>query len=153
MAERERRSIVRWNPFEEAFHWFPVSPRLGARDLLEPFWGRGEGAELLPAIDITEDDKHYVVTAELPGTKREDVTVELSEGVLTIRGEKKSEREEKSERRCYVERSFGSFSRAFTLPSDADADRIAAGFKDGVLTITIDKTPEQKARTVDVKAA
>ena len=154
MAERESKKVTRFDPFRwdpfEGSDWFP-SLRRARGDLAELF-GRGEG-RFLPAIDIGEDDGQYVVTAELPGTQREDVTVELKDGMLTIRGEKKSEREEKKEHRRYVERSYGTFSRAFTLPSDADQDRIQAAFKDGVLTVTIGKSAETKPKTVDIKAS
>lgn len=152
MANPEKRGIARWNPFDDRT-WFPILSRSSDGDLLDEFWGK-RGSELLqPATDITENDKQYVVTAELPGTKRGDVTVEVCDGVLTIHGEKKSEREEKSEKRRYVERSFGSFSRAFTLPADADESHVEALFKDGVLTVTLAKTEARKARTVDVKTA
>ncbi len=152
-TERETRGVARWSPFDDASWWFPSLSRTSGGELLESFWGR-QGAEAFsPATDITEDDGRYIVTAELPGTKRSDVSVEVADGVLTIRGEKKSEREEKSEKRRYVERSFGSFSRAFTLPSDADEAKIEASFKDGVLTVTLAKSEQRKARVVDVKAA
>jgi HSP20 family protein len=105
----------------------------------------------VPAIDVAEDEKHYAITVEIPGVKKEDVQVEIHEGMLTIRGEKKSEREEKDERRRYVERSYGSFSRSFSLPTDADGDRVEASFKDGILTITIPKTAESKPQTVAIK--
>jgi HSP20 family protein len=155
MAEREKekRSVARWNPFEDFGWWFPSLSRTSAGELLEDFWGRRGIAEFSPATDITEDDAHYIVTAELPGMKRNDVTVEVKDGVLTIHGEKKSEREEKTEKRRYVERTFGSFSRAFTLPSDADENKVEAGFKDGVLTITLAKTEQRKPRVIDVKGA
>jgi HSP20 family protein len=153
MAERESKKVTRWDPFHwdpfEGADWFPSLRR--ARGELAELFGR-EG-RFLPAMDIAEDDGNYVVTAELPGTKREDVTVELKEGMLSIRGEKKSEREEKKEHRRYVERSYGTFSRAFSLPSDADQDRVQAAFKDGVLTVTIGKTAETKPKTVDIKAS
>lgn len=107
---------------------------------------------MLPAIDLHEDDGSFVVTAELPGVRKEDVVVELENGVLTLRGEKRSEREEKKERRRYVERSYGAFSRSFTLPPNVDGDRIHADFADGVLTVTIPKSSETKPRTVDIKS-
>jgi HSP20 family protein len=154
MADKEKqRGIARWNPFEEIGGWFPSLSRTSDGDLLDEFWGRRAPGAVSPATDITEDDGHYVVTAELPGVKRTDISVEVRDGVLTIHGEKKSEREEKSEKRRYVERSFGSFSRAFTLPSDADEKKIEASFKDGVLTVTLSKTEARKAQVVDVKAA
>ena len=154
MAEKDKsRAIARWNPFEELGWWFPSLSRTSDGDLLEAFWDRREHGEFSPATDITEDDGHYVVTAEIPGLKRNDISVEVRDGVLTIHGEKKSEREEKSEKRRYVERRFGSFSRAFTLPSDADETKVEAAFKDGVLTVTIAKAEARKARAIDVKAA
>jgi len=149
----EKRSAARWNPFNDASWWFPSLSRTSEGDLLDSFWGGRGAPEFSPATDITEDDRQYIVTAELPGMKRSDVTVEVAEGVLTIRGEKESEREEKSEKRRYVERSFGSFTRAFTLPSDADEGKIEASFKDGVLTVTLAKSEQRKARVVDVKAS
>ena len=103
--------------------------------------------------EIAEDESQYTVTAELPGVRKDDVHVEMSEGVLSIRGEKRSEREEKKEQRRYVERSYGTFSRSFTLPRDANPDRIDASFKDGVLTLTIPKSEEAKPRTINIKAS
>jgi HSP20 family protein len=103
-------------------------------------------------VDISEDDGNYIVTAELPGTKREDVTVELEDDVLTIRGEKRNERDEKKEKRRIVERSYGTFSRSFTLPANADGEKVSAKFDNGVLTVTIAKRPETKPRVVDIKS-
>ena len=154
MANKDKpRSVARWNPFEDFGSWFPSLSRTSDGDLLEDFWGRHTPGAVSPATDITEDDGHYVVTTELPGVNKSDISVEVRDGVLTIHGEKKSEREEKSEKRRYVERSFGSFNRAFTLPSDADEKKIEAKFKDGVLTVTLAKTEARKAQVVDVKAA
>ncbi len=153
MAEKEKRAIARWNPFEDLGWWFPSLSRTSEGDLLEDFWGRRGPGQFSPATDITEDDGHYVVSAELPGMKRSDISVDVHDGVLTIRGEKKSEREEKSEKRRYVERSFGAFSRAFTLPSDADESKVEATFKDGVLTVTLAKSEARKPRVIDVKAS
>jgi HSP20 family protein len=110
------------------------------------------GGLVMPAIDISEDDDSYVVTAELAGATKDDVTLELHDNVLTLRGEKRNEREEKKEHSRYVERTYGTFSRSFTLPANADGDRISASFQDGVLTVTVPKTAEAKPRTVDIKA-
>jgi len=156
MAESKERSVTRRDPFAELAEWRPLwSPHFGreGRSLLDDIWGRSAaGRPLTPSVDISEDDGNYVVTAELPGTKREDVTVELEDDMLTIRGEKRNEREEKKEKRRFVERSYGTFSRSFTLPSNADAERVSASFKDGVLTVTIGKRPEAKPRVVDIKS-
>jgi HSP20 family protein len=104
-----------------------------------------------PPVDITEGEDHYLVSAELPGVRKDDITVELQEGVLSIRGEKKSEREETQEKGRWLERSFGTFSRSFTLPSDANSERVDARFEDGVLRLRIDKKPEAKPKTIAVK--
>jgi HSP20 family protein len=156
MAEKKERAVKRYDPFAEVAEWRPLwSPFFGreGRNLLEDVWGRSAaGRALSPSVDVSEDDGNYIVTAELPGTKREDVTVELEDDVLTIRGEKRNEREEKKEKRRFVERSYGTFSRSFTLPANADAERVGASFKDGVLTVTIGKRPEAKPRVVDIKS-
>jgi HSP20 family protein len=150
---KEKRAVARWNPFEDLGWWFPSVSRISDSDFLEEFWGRRGKLDFSPATDITEDDGHYIVSAELPGMKRSDISVDLHDGALTIRGEKKSEREEKSEKRRYVERSFGSFARTFSLPSDADEGKVEASFKDGVLTVRIGKSEARKPRVIDVKGA
>jgi HSP20 family protein len=155
MAESKERSVARRDPFAELADWRPFfGPLFGreGRNLLEEVWGRSAAGRLAPSVDISEDDGNYIVTAELPGTKREDVTVELEDDVLTIRGEKRNERDEKKEKRRIVERSYGTFSRSFTLPSNADGEKVTASFKDGVLTVTIGKRPETKPRVVDIKS-
>jgi HSP20 family protein len=154
MAEKESKTVSRWDPFSELdalSSWGPF------REMMRtPRW-RGLADEsaaramVMPAIDISEDDDSYVVTAELPGTKKDDVTLELHENVLTLRGEKRNEREEKKEHSRYVERTYGSFSRSFRLPANADGDHIKASFEDGVLSVTIPKAAEAKPRTVDIK--
>ena len=155
MAESEERSVARRDPFAELSDWRPFfGPLFGreGRNLLEEVWGRSAAGRLAPSVDVSEDDGNYIVTAELPGTKREDVIVELEDDVLTIRGEKRNEREEKREKRRIVERSYGTFSRSFTLPSNADGEKISAKFDNGVLTVTIAKRPETKPRVVDIKS-
>jgi len=104
-----------------------------------------------PQVDITETADEYRVHAELPGVSKDDVTVELDHGLLTIRGEKKSQRDEKNEKGRRLECSYGAFSRSFSLPQDADADRISAKFKDGVLDVAIKRTPASKPKQVAIK--
>jgi HSP20 family protein len=106
----------------------------------------------VPNVDITETEDNYLVRAELPGVAKDDVTVELEQGVLSIRGEKKSRREEKLERGRRLECSYGSFSRSFTLPQDTDANRICAEFRDGVLEVAVAKRPESKPKQIAVKS-
>jgi HSP20 family protein len=142
-----------WSPipdldtFGDAFAGWPFRGRPSL--LQEDMWGPGR--RFAPAVDVTEDDDEYTVTAELPGIDKKDVTIELHEGMLTIRGEKRSEREEESEQRRHVERCFGTFSRSFSLPPDADGEHVKANFENGVLRVKIPKTEEAKPRTVDIK--
>lgn len=108
--------------------------------------------EWAPAVDITEREDELVLTAELPGMTREDIDIELENNILTIRGEKKAEREEKGEERYVYERQFGSFSRSFTLPRTVDPERIRARFESGVLTITMPKLEKARGKRIEIEA-
>ena len=152
------RAPAVWRPFGETESWPGLLEGFGTR--LPRLWeemfrdwpgGPGRGQGFVPAIDVHDDDHHYTVTVELPGAKKDDIHIEVEQGMLTLRGEKKSEREERKEKRRWVERSYGSFSRSFTLPRDADAERLEASFKDGVLTLTIPKSEAAKPRTIAIK--
>jgi len=161
-AKQERSARVPWRPFEEfdpgpsVLGEWPFSssrlPRTRQELLREGSW-TGRGELLVPAMDVRENDQHYSITVELPGVRKEDVHVEIEEGVLTIRGEKKSEQDEKKEHCRYAERTYGSFRRSFRLPLDADADRLEASFKDGVLAVTIPRTEAEKPRMITIKAS
>jgi HSP20 family protein len=109
--------------------------------------------EWAPTVDVTEDKDAVTVTAELPGVEQKDIGVSLQDGVLTIKGEKNAEKEEKDKRRHRVERSYGMFSRSIRLPSAVETDKVTATFKDGVVTIALPKTPGAKGTTIPVKAA
>jgi len=142
--ESPRRDISLWNPFGEEF----FSPERFFREWTAP---TQRAARLAPAVDVSEDETGYTISVELAGVKKEDVTVEVHENVLSIRGEKKSEREEKKEKTHWVERSYGSFSRSFTLPPTALSAELKATFKEGVLTIEIPKQEEVKPRQIAIK--
>jgi HSP20 family protein len=146
----EKQGAPRRHPFFELERWKPWEPLLGAGD---PFsdWPRRLAA-VAPPIDISESDDRYVIRAELPGVAKADVSVELEEGVLRIRGEKRSRRDEKGEKGRHLECTYGSFSRSFSLPRDADADAITAEFREGVLEIGVAKRPESKPRQIAVKS-
>ncbi|UIJ46328.1 Hsp20/alpha crystallin family protein [Sphingomonas cannabina] len=101
----------------------------------------------VPALEMTSGDKAYRLTAELPGMKEEDIELSVAEGVLTLKGEKRSEEEHGKDGRLLSERSYGSFARRITLPSDVDFDRIAAEFDKGVLTVTLPRNAEAVERT------
>lgn len=113
----------------------------------------GSGLALDLRVDTSEDDKAYHVTAELPGMTEKDVEVTFTNNTLTISGEKKSEKEVKEENYHRRERSFGSFRRAFTLPDEIDEARIAATFKDGVMTIDLPKseTAQKKTKKITIQ--
>lgn len=104
-----------------------------------------------PAMSVVERGDAYQITAELPGCSREDVTVEVHDGVLSIRGEKKSETEKEDEHLHFSERSYGRFSRSVKLPANADAQNVEAKFADGVLTVDLKKVEESKPRVVRIE--
>jgi HSP20 family protein len=114
--------------------------------LYEPFRMMGTRLAdwLSPAAEASQNGDGYRIAVELPGVAEDDIHVTVEDGVLQIKGEKKSEREEKGDTWYFSERQFGSFSRSFRLPSDADAGGVKAEMKDGVLTVTVPKKPEKK---------
>lgn len=156
MAESKESALTsRGSLFSELDPWRGIDP---FRSVLDRFFHDGpEGwrppAPLAaPQVDITETAEEYRVHAELPGVSKDDVTVEFEQGALTIRGEKKSQRDEKNEKGRRLECSYGAFSRSFSLPQDADADRISAKFKDGVLDVTIKRSAANKPKQVAIKS-
>ncbi len=108
-----------------------------------------------PAVDVTEDDTGYKVTAELPGMSEKEIEVVVSDGMLTLKGEKRAGKEQKDKNFYVSERSYGSFQRSFTLPDGVDRDKVAADFAKGVLTISMPKTAKAKEaeKKIEVKAA
>jgi len=143
---------VEWRPFESLrrevdrlFDDFQVgSWRLPfGRDVfdVEPFWRGGEVSKA-PAVDIVDKEKAYEITAELPGLDESNIDVKFSDGTLTIRGEKRDEKEEKKDNYYLSERRYGSFQRSFGVPDGVDVDKIEASFKDGVLTVALPKAAE-----------
>jgi len=106
-----------------------------------------------PLVDIAEDDKEYLVRAELPEMKREDVKVSVENGVLVLSGERKLEKEEKGKKYHRLERAYGSFIRSFSLPDDADPAKVRAGFKDGVLKVHLAKNEKAKLKAIEVKVS
>jgi len=110
-------------------------------------------AEWAPLVDISEDDREYLIKAELPEVKKEDVKVTAEEGTLTITGERKFEKEEKGKKYHRVERAYGSFLRNFSIPDDASPAQVSAEFKEGVLTVHLAKTAKAKPQHIEVKVA
>ena len=104
-----------------------------------------------PAADIAEMENEYLVKLELPGVSKDDVSITVESNILTIRGEKKFEKDEKKDNFHRIERTYGSFERSFTLPSTIRTDKIDAAYKDGILTVTLPKAEEAKSKQIEVK--
>lgn len=148
-------ALTRWNPLREledfqnrilgAFH--PTSARrVNGQESLTM-------AEWMPVVDIAEDDKEYLITAELPEVKKDDVKVTVENGVLTITGERKFEKEENNKKYHRVERSYGSFARSFALPDDGDAAKVNAEFKDGMLKVHVTKSEAARPKQIEIKVS
>ncbi|MFB3885332.1 MAG: Hsp20/alpha crystallin family protein [Thermodesulfobacteriota bacterium] len=110
-----------------------------------------EEREWIPSLDIAETKNELVVKAEVPGMDPKNIDISLSDGVLTIKGEKKQEKEEKEADYHLVERSYGAFSRSVQLPSEVQEDKISAAYKDGILKITLPKSEEAKKKEIKIK--
>jgi len=123
--------------FEDFF-----STRPGRTDLLEGAWH--------PNVDISETDDEIIVKAELPGLTHDDINISLTDNVLTLKGEKKQEKEDKGENYHRVERNYGNFQRTFTLPVSVQSENTKAAFKNGVLTINVPKTEEAKHKEIKI---
>ena len=154
-----------WHPFESlhreidrlfddfgmGFRW-PFGRSLFTAEALfrrEPTWAK------MPAVDFIENEKGYEITADLPGMDEKNIEVKVTDGVLTMKGERREEMEEKKKDYYLQERSYGSFQRSFELPDSVDADKIEANFKKGVLTVKLPKKVEAQkpAKKIEVKAA
>jgi len=155
-------ALTRWEPLSR---WSPWKELEEMEKRLSTIFGKapsatgGEKKEALavaewsPLVDITEDEKEYVVKAEIPEMKKEDIKLNVHNDLLTITGERKYEKEEKSKKYHRVERAYGSFMRSFTLPEDADGSKVSAEYKDGLLKVHIPKSEKAKSKTTEVKIA
>lgn len=164
-AEQKADRPAEWRPFDglrrevdRLFEDFQLgawrSPfGRGAFDV-QPFW-RGDLWSRAPAVDIVDKESAYELSAELPGMDENNIDVKFSDGTLTIKGEKRDEREEKKKNFYLAERRYGSFQRSFSVPKSVDAGRIEANFKNGVLTVTLPKTPQarQNEKKIPVRQA
>jgi HSP20 family protein len=149
-------SLTRWDPFKE----MEVTQSRLARILgLTPARAANGGQEAMavtewaPSVDIIEDNKEWLLKADLPEVRKEDVKVTVENGVLTITGERKFEKEEKDKKYHRIERSYGSFLRSFTLPDAADGSKVNAEFKDGVLKVHLPKSEQARPKAVEVKVS
>ena len=145
-------SFTRWNPIRDLED---MQRRFSTLLDIAPTGNGGEKemltvTEWSPSVDISEDDKEFLVKAELPDVKREDIKVNVENGVLTITGERKFEKEEKGKKYHRIEWSYGSFTRSFTLPEAVKADKVAAEFKDGLLHVRLPKDESAKPKNIAV---
>jgi HSP20 family protein len=137
--------LARWEPFREL-----------ARTFEDPFfrtWSNDENScRWCPAVDVSESEKELVVSADLPGVDSKDVEITVKENILTLTGERKTEKEDKGESYHRVERAYGSFSRSFVLPSTVDETKVSAEYKDGVLRVHLPKREEIQPRKIAIKS-
>ncbi len=144
--------LVRWNPWKEMVSLRDRMNRLFddvffRSDRREDLWAEGVW---VPAVDMFETDDKVVIKAELPGLEKKDISLDLQNGVLTLKGERKSENEVKEENYYRREMSYGKFVRSFSLPVDVDADKIKAEFKNGLLTVEVPKPEGHKPKQIKV---
>jgi HSP20 family protein len=144
---------VRWDPFRELEE---VSDRLN-RMFTRPAMRTSNNKETMivadwtPSVDISETEGEYQIKVEIPDVKKEDVKVTLEDGVLTIQGQRKQEKEETGTKYHRIERSYGSFARTFSLPDMIETDKVKAEFKDGVLNLYLPKSEKAKPKAIEVK--
>ncbi len=146
-------TLTRWEPLHELdelqnrlstlFGRAPVNKSEGGRESMRV-------AQWAPLVDISEDEKEYLIKAELPEVKKDEVKVSVQDDVLSITGERKYEMEENNKKVHRVERAYGSFARTFTVPEDADAEHVAAEFRDGILQVHLPKSEKAKPKSIDV---
>ena len=142
-------ALVRWDTWQEIADKFDryakgvTQPQAGSQEVIAGDW--------YPRVDIAETNEAFVIKAEIPGVNKDDVKVTVDNGVLTIRGERKQEKEEKGKKFHRVERYYGSFTRSFTLPDNVDEAKIKASFKEGMLNLHIQKTENAKPKVIQVK--
>lgn len=155
-------ALTRWEPFKT--RWDPFKELEDMEKRLSTWLGQPAGrrdgdkesltvAEWSPLVDITEDEKEYLIKAEIPEMKKDDIKISVQDNVLSISGERKYEKEEKGKKYHRVERAYGSFVRSFTLPEDADGGKVGAEYKDGVLKVHLPKSEKAKPKAIEVKVA
>ena len=133
--------LMKWDPFKEA--GYPVFQRYFERD----------AAPFVPRFEVRETKEALILKADVPGVKTEDIDVSIHGNVMTVAGKREQEKKTDDEQFHMVERSFGSFTRSFTVPDDIDSKKLEAELKDGVLTVTLPKGPEAKPTKVQIKAS
>lgn len=145
-------NLIKWDPFRELEDVSNRLNRIFGRSLARAESGNEmvAVADWAPSVDISETDTAYLIKGEIPGVKKEDVKVTIQDGMLTIQGERKQEKEEKGKKFHRVECSYGSFERSFRVPDDADENSVKAEFKDGMLNVTLAKSEKAKPKAIEV---
>jgi HSP20 family protein len=147
-------ALMRWDPFRELEEMSDRLNRMVARPATKTSGKEAlTVADWMPTVDISETAGEYVIQAELPEVKKDDVKVTLEEGVLTIQGQRRQEKDEKTTKYHRIERSYGTFVRSFSLPDQVNEGGVKAEFKDGVLNLHIPKSEKAKPRAIEVKVA
>jgi HSP20 family protein len=153
-TQRWAMNMVRWDPFRELEDMSTRLSRLvGFSPRMTTETDGALFADWAPAMDVEETDKEYLIKADLPDVRREEVKVGIEDGILSVEGERKQEKEEKGRKFHRVERAYGRFVRRMSVPTDVDAAKVAAEFKDGVLKVHLPKSATAKPRMIDVKVA
>src|SRR6476469_5472220 len=151
-------TLITWNQLRDMEAQNRFHPFLGGFPNIPNRMGSGEidslaVADWSPEVDISEDDHGYLLKADLPEMKKDDVRVTVEDGVLSVSGERKTEKEDLKKKFHRIERCFGTFRRSFTLPEDADSTKVTAEFRDGVLKVHLPTTPVAKTKATQVKVA
>ena len=151
-------TLITWNQLRDMEAQNRFHPFLGGFPNIPNRMGSGEidslaVADWSPEVDISEDDHGYLLKADLPEMKKEDVRVTVEDGILSVSGERKSEKEDQKRKFHRIERSFGNFRRSFTLPEDANGSKVTADFRDGVLKVHLPIMPIAKSKAIEVKVA
>ncbi len=147
-------AIVRWEPFRDLMATQREFDRL-FREAFSPALAEGEVSTRTwaPPVDIYENGENLVLKVELPGINPDDVEIRVEDNTLYLKGERKFEKEVKEQNYHRVERSYGTFTRTFSLPNSIDSDKVAANYKDGVLTLTMPKKEEAKPKTIKINVS
>lgn len=152
-------NITRWEPFRDLTRWDPFRELSSLQERFDGMFGdtlsrvRGEtieGLAWLPAVDIVEDEDNIVLKADLPGIDAKDVDIQVENGTLTLRGERKFEKDVKEDNFRRIERAYGSFVRSFTLPTTVDSEKVQAEYRNGVLELRLPKRAEAKPKQIKV---
>ena len=149
-------ALTRWNQFKELEDLQNSLGSLFGRPQVQRIEGQEEPmrvADWTPLVDISEDAKEYLIKAELPEVKKEDVKITMEDGTLTIAGDRKYEKEENGRKYHRVERFYGSFGRSFSIPDDASPAKVTADFKDGVLKVHLAKNAKARPQQVEVSVS